>query len=74
MPRLQRLLAVTSAGLLVATGIALAQQTTVDINRISESGVGDKIGTIVLSEAKDGAVVQGRSHRFAEGPARLSRP
>jgi Cu-Zn family superoxide dismutase len=54
MSRSQRLLAVTSTGLLVATGVALAQQTTVDIKRISESGVGDKIGTIVLSEAKGG--------------------
>ena len=34
------------AALLVAsTGLALAQQMTVDINRISKDGVGDKIGT-----------------------------
>jgi Cu-Zn family superoxide dismutase len=43
------------AALLVAsTGLALAQQMTVDINRISSSGVGEKIGTVVLSEGKDG--------------------
>jgi Cu-Zn family superoxide dismutase len=43
------------AALLVAsTGLALAQQETVDINRISKDGVGDKIGTVVVSEAKEG--------------------
>jgi superoxide dismutase, Cu-Zn family len=43
------------AALLVAsTGLALAQQETVDINRISKDGVGDKIGTMVVSEGKKG--------------------
>ena len=43
------------ATLLVAsTGLAVAQQMTVDINRISSSGVGDKIGSVMISEAKDG--------------------
>jgi superoxide dismutase, Cu-Zn family len=43
------------AALLVAsTGIALAQQTTVDMNRISASGVGEKIGTVTVSEGKGG--------------------
>jgi superoxide dismutase, Cu-Zn family len=43
------------ATLLVAsTGLALAQQETVDINRISKDGVGDKIGTAVVSEGKKG--------------------
>ena len=40
--------------LLSSTGIALAQQTAVDINRISSSGVGEKIGTVTLSEGKGG--------------------
>jgi hypothetical protein len=41
------------AALLVAsTGLALAQQLTVDINGISKDGVGDKIGTVVVSGAK----------------------
>jgi hypothetical protein len=44
------------AALLVgSTGLALAQQETVDINRISKDGVGDKIGTVVVSEGKKGA-------------------
>ena len=43
------------AALLVAsTGIALAQQLTVDINSISKDGVGDKIGTVAVSEGKEG--------------------
>jgi Cu-Zn family superoxide dismutase len=41
-----------SAALLLATGIAVAQGVTVDINRISDSGVGEKIGTILLTEGK----------------------
>jgi Cu-Zn family superoxide dismutase len=36
------------------TGFAIAQQLTVDINRISDQGVGDKIGTVVVSEGKGG--------------------
>jgi Cu-Zn family superoxide dismutase len=48
-------LAFSSVALLIATGVAIAQQLTVDINRISDAGVGEKIGTIVVSEAK-GAV------------------
>jgi superoxide dismutase, Cu-Zn family len=43
------------AALLVAsTGLAIAQQMTVDINRISSSGVGEKIGSAVVSEGKSG--------------------
>ena len=54
MTRSMRVLAASSAALLIATGVAIAQQLTVDINRISDAGVGDKIGTIVLSETKGG--------------------
>jgi Cu-Zn family superoxide dismutase len=47
--------AATLAALLVAsTGLALAQQVTVDMNRISASGVGEKIGTVTVSEGKGG--------------------
>jgi Cu-Zn family superoxide dismutase len=43
------------AALLVASsGLALAQQMSVDINRISSSGVGEKIGTVMISEDKGG--------------------
>ncbi len=41
MTRPVRLLAASAAALLLATGIAIAQQLTVDLNRISDSGVGD---------------------------------
>jgi superoxide dismutase, Cu-Zn family len=55
MTRSMRVLAFSSVALLIATGVAVAQQLTVDINRISDAGVGEKIGTIVVSEAKGGA-------------------
>jgi len=42
------------AALLVASTGVFAQQLSVDINRISKEGVGDKIGTVVVSEGKDG--------------------
>src|SRR4051812_12764223 len=54
MTRSTRILAVSSAGLLIATGVAFAQQITVDVNRITDSGIGDKIGTVVVSESKGG--------------------
>jgi Cu-Zn family superoxide dismutase len=43
---------VVLALLVVPTSLALAQQTTVNINRISSTGVGDKIGDIVVTETK----------------------
>ena len=48
-----RILAVTS-GLAITAGIAVAQQVTVDMNRISDSGVGEKIGNVMISEGKGG--------------------
>jgi len=50
----------TTAGLvsLCAAGVALAQQqATVDINKISEAGVGEKIGTIRITESKKGVTL-----------------
>jgi Cu-Zn family superoxide dismutase len=38
--------------LIFATGLAIAQQLTVDVNRISDSGVGEKIGTVTITEGK----------------------
>src|SRR5688572_6685516 len=52
-------LTVTSASVLalaVATGIAAAQQLSFDINRISDTGVGEKIGTATVMDAKKGGV------------------
>jgi Cu-Zn family superoxide dismutase len=54
MPRSIRVLAASSSVLLVATGVAIAQQLTVDINRISDSGIGEKVGTVVVTEGKGG--------------------
>jgi superoxide dismutase, Cu-Zn family len=49
-----RMLALSCGGLMIATGVAVAQQLSVDINRISENGVGEKIGTVVVKEGKGG--------------------
>jgi superoxide dismutase, Cu-Zn family len=37
-----------------AAGFALAQEVTVDINKVSEAGVGEKIGTVRILEGADG--------------------
>jgi superoxide dismutase, Cu-Zn family len=42
--------------LAIATGVALAQQVTFDVHRISEQGVGEKIGTASATENKKGGV------------------
>jgi superoxide dismutase, Cu-Zn family len=49
-----RILAASSAALVAATGLVMAQQLTVDINKISDAGVGEKIGTVTISEGKGG--------------------
>ena len=54
MNRSMRVLSISATAVLLATGVAVAQGLTIDINRISEAGVGDKIGTVQISEAKDG--------------------
>jgi superoxide dismutase, Cu-Zn family len=54
MSKSLRLLGGAAALMCAATGVALGQQMTVDINKISESGVGDKIGTVVISNGKKG--------------------
>ena len=56
MPSSLRLTAVAISTLLVATGIALAQHNTIDINRISDKGVGEKIGTVVVGKDAAGGV------------------
>ena len=54
MSKFQSILSVSISSLLIATGIAHAQQLTIEINRISDNGVGDKIGTVVVGEGKRG--------------------
>ena len=43
-----------AAAMLLATGIVAAQQMTVDINKVSDAGVGEKIGTVTITEGKQG--------------------
>jgi Cu-Zn family superoxide dismutase len=38
----------------VVTGIAAAQQLTVEINKVSDAGVGEKIGSVTIAENKQG--------------------
>jgi len=60
MDRRIRIATLSSGALLLATGVALAQQLNVDINRISDSGVGEKIGTVTISEIKGGTASRSR--------------
>ena len=48
-----RILAYSSFLFMLATGLAVAQQVTVDVNRISDAGVGGKIGTVTITGGKD---------------------
>jgi superoxide dismutase, Cu-Zn family len=52
IPRYGTLL--STAMLITSTSVAMARSVTVDINRISDAGVGEKIGTVVVGEAKRG--------------------
>jgi Cu-Zn family superoxide dismutase len=47
-------LSVPAATLVAVTSVAIAQQRSFDINRISDSGVGEKIGTATVAEVKNG--------------------
>ena len=54
MSKSLRLLGGAAALMCAATGVALAQQMTVDINKISDAGVGEKVGTVIVSSGKKG--------------------
>jgi Cu-Zn family superoxide dismutase len=43
-----------AATVMCAATVAIAQQMTVDINKVSESGVGEKIGTVTVTGGKQG--------------------
>jgi superoxide dismutase, Cu-Zn family len=49
-----RMLTVSSVALVAATGLVMAQQLAVDINKVSDAGVGEKIGSVTISEGKNG--------------------
>jgi len=63
-----RTLALSGAGLLLATGVAIAQQLSMDLNRISENGVGDKIGTVLVKQGKDGVSFRVSAKGVPKGP------
>ena len=49
-----RIASALAALLVASTGLAVAQQMTVEINRISASGAGEKIGSVVVADGKNG--------------------
>lgn len=50
------IIALSSGALVVACGVAFAQQVSFDINRISDQGIGEKLGTASVTESKKGGV------------------
>jgi superoxide dismutase, Cu-Zn family len=54
MIKLPGIVAIAFLALLGVCSAAVAQQIVVDMNRISESGVGDKVGTVTITEGKGG--------------------
>ena len=67
-----RIASALAALLVASTGLAVAQQMTVDINRISSSGVGEKIGSVVVADGKNG-VSFGRACRQRSGASTFTR-
>lgn len=53
-----QILSGAAAILTVAAGVAAAQQLTVEINKVSDAGVGAKIGSVNISEDNKGVVFQ----------------
>ena len=68
MIRSLRILTLSCTALTVATGLALAQQLTVTVNRITEAGVGDKIGTVVVAQSKYGTTFNVAVTGLPQGP------
>jgi Cu-Zn family superoxide dismutase len=54
MNKALRLLSGTLGVAAICTGVAMAQQLTVDVNKVSDAGVGEKVGTVTVSENKKG--------------------
>jgi len=54
--RLIPVFSIATGVVVVASGIAAAQQMTFDISRITEKGIGEKIGTATVTESKKGGV------------------
>jgi Cu-Zn family superoxide dismutase len=60
-------LVTAAASLIAAHGVASAQQSF-DINRISASGIGEKIGTATVSADADGVMLKIEVSGLPEGP------
>jgi Cu-Zn family superoxide dismutase len=54
MKPLLPLCAGAAALLVIVTGVAIAQEVMVDINKISSDGVGEKVGTVTVTQGKGG--------------------
>lgn len=68
MPTRLAVLAGTSAVLLLAATAAFAQQLAVDIKRISDSGEGEKIGSVVVADGKTGVTFKVAVTGLPKGP------
>jgi superoxide dismutase, Cu-Zn family len=49
-----RMLVASSVALVAATGLVMAQQLTIDMNKVSDAGVGEKIGSVTVTEGRSG--------------------
>jgi Cu/Zn superoxide dismutase len=49
-----QLLSAAAAIMTVAAGVAVAQQLTVEINKVIDAGVGEKIGTVAITGDRNG--------------------
>ena len=47
-----QMLGAAAAILTVAAGVSVAQQLILEINKVSDAGVGEKIGTVTITEDK----------------------
>jgi Cu-Zn family superoxide dismutase len=63
-----RLLGGAAALMCAATGVAIAQQLTIDMNKVSEAGVGDKVGTVTIMSGKKGVTFKVAVKGITAGP------
>lgn len=58
----------TTGATIALAATAFAQALTVDMNRITDSGLGDKIGTVAISESKSGVTFKVSVKGLPAGP------
>jgi Cu-Zn family superoxide dismutase len=68
MPKVVRRAALIAAAFIMVSAGVMAQQLSVDVNRISSDGVGEKIGTIGISETKKGVAFKVSVKGIPAGP------